>query len=69
VVLLVRDAPLAVQIGAGAATYVLSSLLLRTISIDEVRGLTRVAGRRGGRGSPDPSGADHVDGQPAAAEG
>ena len=69
VVLLVRDAPLAVQIAAGAATYVLSSLLLRTISIDEVRGWTGASGRRGGRGSPDPSDADHVDGQRAIAEG
>ena len=68
VVLLVRDAPLAVQIAAGAATYVLSSLLLRTISIDEVRGWTGASGRRGGRGSPDPSDADHVDGQRAIAE-
>ncbi|HVE19830.1 MAG TPA: flippase [Ilumatobacteraceae bacterium] len=69
VVLLVRDAPLAVQIGAGAATYVLSSLLLRTISIDEIRGWTGALGRRGGRGSPDPSDANHVDSPRAAAEG
>jgi O-antigen/teichoic acid export membrane protein len=69
VVLLVRGAPLAVQIGAGAATYVLSSLLLRTISIDEIRGWTGALGRRGGRGSPDPSDANHVDSPRAAAEG
>ena len=69
VVLLIRDAPLAAQIAAGAATYAVSSLLLRTISIDEVRGWAGVAGRRGGRGSPDPWDADHVDDQPATAEG
>ena len=69
VVLLIRDAPLAAQIAAGAATYAVASLLLRTVSIDEVRGWVGVAGRRGGGGSPDPWDADHVDDQPAAAEG
>jgi O-antigen/teichoic acid export membrane protein len=61
VVLLIRTSPLAVQIGAGAVTYALASLLLRTVSIEEVRGWMS----RSDRTTAQPPAAEHIDGQQA----
>jgi hypothetical protein len=47
VVVLLRSAPLAVQVAAGAVTYGVASLGLRTISVAELRGILKsVRGRR-----------------------
>jgi O-antigen/teichoic acid export membrane protein len=61
VVLLVRTAPLAVQIGAGAVTYVLASLLLRTVSVEEVRGWMS----RSDRTTAELPAGEHIDGPQA----
>ncbi len=61
VVLLVRTAPLGVQIGAGAVTYALASFLLHTISVQEIRGWMS----RSDRATAEPPAADQVDGQQA----
>jgi O-antigen/teichoic acid export membrane protein len=46
VVLLLDGLPMLVKAAAGAATYVVASCLLRTISVDELRALTSRAGER-----------------------
>jgi hypothetical protein len=65
-VLALRSTPLGVQVLAGAVAYAAASLLLRTITIRELRAMVRGVTRRGSRPPSDEVG-DPALGEPQPA--